>query len=265
MKHLSPETQSALFQAMLDGSQVATVVTDPQQPDNPIIYTNLTFEKLTGYSREEIIGENCRFLQGDETRQDAVRQIRDAIVNTEPVTAVLRNFRKDGTPFWNRLNIEPVTIEGRLYFIGTQTDVSIQENQRLLLIEQEDEINRLMLPILPIHDNLGAVTLVGKMNDERFSVLTDKLSEYVQKSGVHHIIIDISGVLWEGTSFIHRLLMVQDVLRLMGGKLYVTGINAKAAMEISSLPVNNQSLTTFSTVRQAIEHSTGISFDIRNK
>src|SRR5690606_18418350 len=124
----------------------------------------------------------------------------------------------------NRLNIEPITIEDHLYFIGTQTDVSIQENQRLLLIEQEDEINRLMLPILPIHDNLGAVTLVGKMNDERFSLLTDKLSEYVQKNAIHHIIIDISGVLWEGNFFIHRLLMIQDVLRLMGGKLYVTGI-----------------------------------------
>lgn len=261
MKHLSPDTQSALFEAMLDGSQVATTVTDPQQPDNPIIYTNHTFEKLTGYGREEIMGKNCRFLQGDETQQDAVRQIREALTNTEPVTVVLRNFRKDGTPFWNRLNIEPVTIEDHLYFIGTQTDISVEENQRLLLIEQEDEINRLMLPILPINDNLGAVTLVGKMNDERFSVLTDKLSEYVQKNAVHHVIIDISGVLWEGSSFIHRLLMIQDVLRLMGGKLYVTGINAKAAMEISSLPFDSQSLTTFSTVRQAIEHSIGISLD----
>lgn len=261
MKHLTPETQSALFEAMLDGSQVATTVTDPQQPDNPIIYTNLTFEKLTGYSREEITGKNCRFLQGDESGQDAVRQIREAIANTEPVTVVLRNFRKDGKPFWNRLNIEPVTIEDHLYFIGTQTDVTIQENQRLLLIEQEDEISRLMLPILPIHDNLGAVTLVGKMNDDRFSVLTDKLSEYVQKNGVRHIIIDISGVLWEDSSFVHRLLMIQDVLRLMGGKLYVTGINAKAAMEISSLPAQSRSLTTFSTVNQAIEHSTGVNFN----
>ncbi|WP_033542323.1 PAS domain-containing protein [Planococcus sp. CAU13] len=261
MKHLSTDTQSALFEAMLDGSRVATTVTDPQQLDNPIIYTNLTFEKLTGYSREEIIGKNCRFLQGSETNQDAVQQIREAIASTESVTVVLRNFRKDGTPFWNRLNIEPVTIENHLYFIGTQTDVSIQENQRLLLLEQEDEINRLMLPILTIHDNLGAVTLVGKMNDERFSILTDKLSEYVQKNAVGHIIIDISGVLWEGNSFIHRLLMIQDVLRLMGGKLYVTGINAKAAIEISNLSMQSPSLTTFSTVRQAIEYSTGVNFD----
>lgn len=265
MNHLSPDTQKALFEAMLDGSRVATTVTDPQQADNPIIYTNHTFETLTGYSREEIMGKNCRFLQGSETQQDAIRQIREAIANTETVTVVLRNFRKDGTPFWNRLNIEPVTIEDHLYFIGTQTDVTIQENQRLLLIEQEDEINRLMLPILSIRDNLGAVTLVGKMNDERFSVLTDKLSEYVQKNGIHHIIIDISGVLWEDSSLVHRLLMIQDVLRLMGGKLYVTGINAKAAMEISSLPVHSRSLTTFSTVQQAIEHSTGVSFDLHNK
>lgn len=264
MKHLSPDTQSALFEAMLDGSQVATTVTDPQQPDNPIIYTNQTFEKLTGYSREEAMGRNCRFLQGEDTSQRAVQQLRDAIANKEKTTVTLRNFKKDGTPFWNRLNIEPMTVNDHLYFIGTQTDVSTEERQRLLLIEKEDEINRLMLPILSIHNNLGAVTLVGKMNEERFSALTEKLSEYVQKNAVQHIIIDISGVIWEGDSFIHRLLMIQDVLRLMGGKLYVTGINAKTAIEISGFQMHRQSLMTFSTVQQAIEYSSGISLDSRD-
>lgn len=255
MKHLTPDTQSALFEAMLDGSQVATTVTDPQQPDNPIIYTNHTFETLTGYTREDVLGKNCRLLQGDGTSPKAIDQLREAIKNTEPTSVTLRNLKKDGTPFWNRLNIEPVTINDHLYFIGTQTDVSMEEHQRLLLIEKEDEINRLMLPILSINDKLGAVALVGKMNEERFTVLTEKLSEYVQLNSVQHIIIDISGVLWEESALIHRLLMIQDVLRLMGGKLYITGINTKTAIAISGMQLQGHPLMTFSTVQQAIEHS----------
>lgn len=253
MKNLTPEAQFAIVEAMLNGSRVATVVTDPQQEDNPIIYTNETFENLTGYSREEVIGKNCRFLQGKETDSKAVEQLRKAIAKKEKTTVTLRNFRKNGTPFWNRLNIEPVTVEEHLYFIGTQTDVSTEEDQRLLLVEKEDEINRLLLPILPIRENLGAVSLVGKMNEERFTVLTEKLSEYVQKNGTRHVIIDISGVIWEESFLYVRLLMIQDVLRLMGGTLYITGITPKTAIEISSIQTTAQSLLTFSTVQQAIE------------
>lgn len=187
--------------------------------------------------------------------------MRNAIANKEQTTVIFRNYKKDGTAFWNRLNIEPITVDDHHYFIGTQTDVSTEERQRLMLIEKEDEINHLMLPILSIHNNLGAVSLVGKMNEERFSVLTEKLSEYVQKNAVQHIIIDISGVIWEENSLIHRLVMIQDVLRLMGSKLYVTGINAKTAIEISGMQMHRQSLMTFSTVQQAIEFSSGISLD----
>lgn len=264
MKNLTPEKQIAIFEAMLNGSRVATVVTDPQQQDNPIIYTNKTFEKLTGYSREESIGHNCRFLQGPETDQAAIQQLRDAIVKKEQTTVTIKNFRKDGSAFWNRLNIEPVTVEDHLYFIGTQTDVSTEEYQRLLLAEKEDEINRLLLPILPIHENLGAVSLVGKMNEERFTVLTEKLSEYVQKNATRHIIIDISGVIWEESFLFARLLMIQDVLRLMGGTLYITGITPKTAIEISSMQAPEHSLRTFSTVQQAIETVMGANGKLNN-
>lgn len=254
MDHLSNASQIAILEAMLNGSRVATVVTDPQREDNPIIYTNQTFEKLTGYSRDEITGKNCRFLQGESTNDTAIKQLKNALANKEQITVTLRNFRKDGSPFWNRLNIEPLMIEDKLYFIGTQTDVSNEENQRLLLVEKEEEINRLLLPILPIRENLGAVSLVGKMNDERFTVLTTKLSEYVQRTATRHVIIDISGVIWEETFLLVKLMMIQDVLRLMGGKLYVTGITPKTAIEIASIQEHSRSLITFSTVQSAIEY-----------
>lgn len=75
MKDLNNETRNNLLEAMINGSRVTTVVTDPQQEDNPIIYNNQTFEQLTGYTGEEIIGRNCQFLQGKDTDQSVVQQI----------------------------------------------------------------------------------------------------------------------------------------------------------------------------------------------
>ncbi|TWT00550.1 PAS domain-containing protein [Planomicrobium sp. CPCC 101079] len=255
MKTLSYPTQLSLFEAMLDGSRVATSVTDPELQDNPLIYTNRTFEALTGYSREEVLGRNCRFLQGKDTDPMVIKEIKRAIEIRKSVTVTLKNYRKDGSPFWNRLNIEPVTVEDRLYFIGTQTDVSTEYLHRQVLAEKDEEINRLLLPILSISETMGAVTLVGEMTRERFEVLTSKLSEYVQKNRSRHIIIDISGVFWEQGYFSSRLLMIQGVLRLMGTKLYVTGISPKAAIEIAEMREPTKALLTFATVQSAIEFS----------
>ena len=102
------DTQIQLLEAMLDGSKVGTIVTDPEKEDNPIIYANHTFTEMTGYGKEEILGRNCRFLQGPDTSAMGVDQIRQAIKNQEKTTVILRNYRKDGTSFWNRLAITPV-------------------------------------------------------------------------------------------------------------------------------------------------------------
>lgn len=252
MKDLSKDTQNAILEAMLNGSRVATVVTDPQQADNPIIYMNQTFKSLTGYAEEDIIGHNCRFLQGPGTSPEAIQQIRDSIANKVQTTVTLKNYRKDGTAFWNRLNIEPAIVEGKLYFIGTQTDITKEVDQRLLLDEKEEEINQLLLPIIPIHPDLGAVALVGKMDEKRFSVLTAKLSEFVQETGTHHVIIDTTGIIWEVNFLYEKLVVIQDVLRLMGSKLYITGINSKTAVQIASERSADRTLLTFSTIQQVI-------------
>lgn len=253
MKHLSSNTQNAILEAMLNGSQVATVVTDPQQADNPIIYANSTFEQLTGYTAEEIIGRNCRFLQGLGTDPNAIRQIKESVFKRVKKTVTLKNYRKDGSMFWNRLNIEPIVVDDHLYYIGTQTDVTNEVQQRLLLDEKEEEINQLLLPIIPIHPNLGAVALVGKMDNRRFGILTLKLSEFVQQTGTHHVIIDTTGTIWEVNFLYEKLLEIQDVLRLMGSKLYITGINSQTAIDIVRERTPDQSLLTFSTIQQVIQ------------
>lgn len=118
------------------------LITDPHLPDNPIIYVNPSFERLTGYSAQEVIGKNCRFLQGPDTDPAAVAQIREAIREGSPVTVELLNYCRNGTAFWNRLSISPVhDDEGRIaHFVGVQDDITERrraEQERDALLESE--------------------------------------------------------------------------------------------------------------------------------
>jgi PAS domain S-box-containing protein len=119
---------------ILDGSVNGITLSDPDQEDNPIVYANKAFELISGYSNEETVGRNCRFLQGQEKDQEELQQVRDAIKNAKPVEVTLRNFRKNGELFYNRLSITPLfDSEGQLiYFLGVQYDVTEQ-----ILAQQE--------------------------------------------------------------------------------------------------------------------------------
>lgn len=110
-----------LFEA-INGASESIVITDPNQPDNPIIFVNKAFTDLTGYQPEEIVGKNCRFLQGKETDKAAVKRVRGAVVIGSNIKETLVNYRKDGSKFLNRLSISTVNDDkGRLrYFIGIQ-------------------------------------------------------------------------------------------------------------------------------------------------
>ena len=113
---------------ILDGSVNGITLSDPDQEDNPIVYANKAFEKITGYTNEETIGRNCRFLHEQDKNQDDLQKIRDAIKNQESVEVTLKNFRKNGELFYNRLSITPLfDNEGNLiYFMGVQYDVTEQ-------------------------------------------------------------------------------------------------------------------------------------------
>ena len=104
------------------GNDVAVVLTNPNLPDNPIIYLNRAFERITGYSREAVIGRNCRFLQGPDTDPETVRKLREAIEAKQDLTVDILNYRADDAPFWNRLVLSPLTdTDGEVpYFIGLQ-------------------------------------------------------------------------------------------------------------------------------------------------
>ena len=119
------------------------VITDPKVPDNPIVYVNPAFEEISGYSADEVLGHNCRFLQADDRDQPALDELREALTEGRECRVVLRNYRKDGTPFWNELYVSPVHDEdGRLTnFVGVQNDVTerrrIEEERDLLLVKEQ--------------------------------------------------------------------------------------------------------------------------------
>lgn len=123
---------------ILDTSVNGITLSDPDQEDNPIVYANAAFELITGYSREETIGRNCRFLQNEDRDQEGIEQIREAMRNTKSVTVNLRNYKKDGTLFYNQFTIRPLfDKEGKLiYYLGIQYDVTNQ-------IEAEEELKKL--------------------------------------------------------------------------------------------------------------------------
>ncbi len=121
---LIPQVLSAILDECINGVTLA----DPDLEDAPIIYANKAFERLTGYSQEEIVGHNCRFLQGDDRDQDSRHIIRDAMKNNETVEVTLRNYKKDGTLFFNRLKITPLLDKKQrvIYYLGVQYDITEQ-------------------------------------------------------------------------------------------------------------------------------------------
>ncbi|WP_158828497.1 PAS domain-containing sensor histidine kinase [Mucilaginibacter lacusdianchii] len=129
-----------LFVAAMDATVNGIVITDNRQPDNPIIYCNKAFEELTGYRHDEIIGHNCRFLQGDDRNQKQRQLIRDTIERGEHCSLEIRNYRKDGTLFWNQLVISPVKDgDGNItHFVGVQNDVTRRREAEDALKEEKE-------------------------------------------------------------------------------------------------------------------------------
>ncbi|WMJ09355.1 PAS domain-containing protein [Nitrosomonas sp. sh817] len=131
---LIPQVLSKILDSCVNGVTLA----DPDQEDLPLVYVNKAFEQITGYTLEETVGKNCRFLQGNEHDQAGVQQLRDAIKNRKPVEVVLRNYRKNGELFYNHLLVSPLfdSHGNLLYFLGVQFDITPQ-------IRAEEEIKSL--------------------------------------------------------------------------------------------------------------------------
>jgi PAS domain S-box-containing protein len=129
----------------LDEAPVGVAITDPTQADNPMVYVNAKFAEITGYTPEETLGRNCRFLQGADTQPETVAALRAEIANEDDVSMELRNYRKDGAAFWNQLEIAPVHDEtGELVnYVGFQQDVTERVRRKQALQKRERVLGEL--------------------------------------------------------------------------------------------------------------------------
>ena len=110
------------FAAAFKATRMPMLITDPRQDDNPIIFSNRAFTELTGYSQQELIGRNCRILQGPATDKAAIAMIRDAVQHQHDVAVDILNYRRDGSTFWNALFVSPVRDRDGtvIYFFASQ-------------------------------------------------------------------------------------------------------------------------------------------------
>ncbi|MCA9837593.1 MAG: PAS domain-containing protein [Trueperaceae bacterium] len=117
---------SSIFRAVLDATDNTITITDPRLPDNPLIYVNQEFQRLTGYKTSEVEGQNCRFLQGDDRNQKDLPRLREAIKGGHNCRVELRNYRKNGEMFWNELYLTAVYNKQSelIAFYGVQNDIT---------------------------------------------------------------------------------------------------------------------------------------------
>jgi len=212
------------------------LISDPNQPDNPIIYANPGVERMTGYRAEELVGRNCRFLQGAKTDPARVAEVREAIRAGRECSVELLNYRKDGTPFWCALFINPVRDEqGRLlHFVGVQADVTERYqledqlrqaqkmesvgqlaggvahdfNNLLTVISGYSEILLMSLPPNdPMRESITAISQAG----ERAAGLTRQLLIFSRQALVDLQVLDINGVVTDTERLLRRMIG-EDVL-----------------------------------------------------
>jgi len=151
------------------------IISDARDPNRPVIYANPAFERMTGYTAKEVLGQNCRFLQGRDRQQPELQKVRQAIRDGKDCTVILRNYRKDGTLFWNELSIAPIyDPKGHLtHFIGIQTNVTERKQAEAAIQQAKDQLQA-VLDAVP-----GLVSWIGA--DLRYLGINQHLADIFQQ------------------------------------------------------------------------------------
>ena len=225
------EASVRLLERAIQAVASGIVITDPDQPDNPIIYASPGFERMTGYSQEEVLGKNCRFLQGKDTDRESVAEVRAAIRDARPCDLELLNYRKGGMPFWSALSISPVRDEGgRLtHFVGVQTDVTERRHleDQFRQAQKMEAVGRLaggvahdFNNLLTIINGYGEIVqnslpegnparqLIGQIRNagERAAGLTQQLLAFSRKTVLEPKVLDLNAQVREMVKLLQRLI-----------------------------------------------------------
>ncbi|GAF13833.1 transcription regulator Bat, regulates bacteriorhodopsin synthesis [Bacillus sp. JCM 19046] len=241
--------QAELLVKVLDYTRVGVLITDPDLEDNAIVYVSEGFSKMTGYSRDEVLGTNCRFLQGADTEKSQVDALRQAIAAKEPALVEILNYRKDGSSFWNELTIDPVYLaeQDKLYFVGVQRDITQQKEAELEYRRSVQQIKSISTPIVPLLDGLAILPLIGEINKERFNMMFETVTEEVGKTGIKKLVVDVSGITKYDSFVVAGIFQLRDVLKLIGTELVITGMAPDLA--IKSVMMEADQLDSISTAR----------------
>jgi diguanylate cyclase (GGDEF)-like protein/PAS domain S-box-containing protein len=207
----------------IEASVNAVVITDNRQPDNPIIYVNQAFERITGYRREAVMGRNCRFLQLEDNDQPALSSIRVALQQGLEGKALLRNYRKDGSMFWNELRVAPtLDSQGDIsHFVGVLNDVTEAKRYQ---DELEHQANFDTLTTLPnrnlLMDRIQQAIVQASRRNERFALAFMDLDnfKYVNDSLGHSV---GDALLVEVAQRIRACVREYDTLARLGGDEFV--------------------------------------------
>ena len=225
--HLRDRAMQAVTQGIL--------ITDATQPDHPILYASPGFERLTGYRADEVVGRNCRLLQGPKTDPVSVAKLRESVNAGQECAVELLNYRKDGTPFWNALYVSPVREDGQLlHFVGVQADVTerhhledqIRQSQKMEAVGQlaggvAHDFNNLLTVISGYSEILLAGLPEGgqdweavkaiSMAGERAAGLTRQLLYFSRRAMLDTKIVDVNEVVTETEKLLRRVIG-EDVL-----------------------------------------------------
>ncbi|WP_027965110.1 PAS domain-containing protein [Halalkalibacillus halophilus] len=182
--------KNTYLSAGIENSSSSIVITDATQPGDPILYVNQAFTELTGYTFDESVGQNCKFLQGSLTNSETVDHIRNAINHKEAIHTEILNYTKSGQTFWNELRINPVyESDGEVqYFIGVQQDITKRKavEQHLIqeVFEQDHLFNSLpeLIVMLDLDGNIRKtnIRMFEFTNFHEFEVMSNSLGDYIQ-------------------------------------------------------------------------------------
>lgn len=171
------------IQAVVQG----ILITDPNQPDNPIVYASPGFERLTGYAAAEVAGRNCRFLQGKDTDSEQVAKLRIAVRDETDCTVELLNYRSDGTSFWNEVSVSPVRDgNGVTHFVGVLTDVTARKRleEQFRQAQKMQAIGKLAAGIA--HDFNNLLTIINGYSEMLIQSLPPNDPSRELLTEIHH-------------------------------------------------------------------------------